>query len=156
MKITRSIRTIFIEADSSEEFDRLVNDSMKGLVDPTLQIYGLFKGAITYKEIVVEEDEKTIADLFEEAGCGAKCGECPFFNKPTDGRVKYVVCGKRRVSEKSRACDDYYLGRRANVSAFRTETEGTGLERRGSRRMSEGIASGSLQQETRTNESLTA
>ena len=156
MKITRSIRTIFIEADSSEEFDRLVNDSMKGLVDPTLQIYGLYKGAITYKEIVVEEDEKTIADLFEEAGCGAKCGECPFFQKPTDGRVKYVVCGKRRVSEKSRACDDYYLGRRANVSAFRTEVEGNGLERRGSRRMSEDIAPGRVQQETRTDEDLSA
>lgn len=156
MKITRSIRTIFIEADSSEEFDKLVNDSMKGLVDPTLQIYGLYKGAITYKEIVVEEDEKTIADLFEEAGCGAKCGECPFFQKPTDGRKKWVVCGKRRVSEKSRACDDYYLGRRANVSTFRREAEGTGMERCGSRRVSEGIASSSLQQETRTNESLTA
>lgn len=156
MKIIRQRKTIFIEADSSAEFDQLVNESMKGLVDPQLQIYGLYKGAITYMSIEYEEDEKTIADLFEEAGCGAKCGECPFFQKPTDGRVKYVVCGKRRVSEKSRACDDYYLGRRANVSTFRRETEGTGMERCGSRRVPEGVSAGSLQQETRTNESLTA
>lgn len=156
MKITRSTKTIFIEAESSAEFDQLVNESMKGLVDPQLQIYGLYKGAITYMSIEYEEDEKTIADLFEEAGCGAKCGDCPFFKKPTDGRVKYVVCGKRRVSAKSRACDDYYLGRRANVSAFRREDEGIGLERRGSCGMSESVSASSLQQETRTDESIPA
>lgn len=156
MKITRSTKTIFIEAESSAEFDQLVNESMKGLVDPQLQIYGLYKGAIAYRSIEIEDDEKTIADLFEEAGCGAKCGDCPFFKKPTDGRIKHVVCGKRRVTEKSRACDDYYLGRRGNVSAFRREDEGTGLERRGLGGVSESVASGSVQQETRTDESIPA
>jgi len=156
MKIIRQKKTIFIEAESSAEFDQLVNESMKGLVDPQLQIYGLYKGAITYMSIEYEEDEKTIADLFEEAGCGAKCGDCPFYKKPTDGRKKWTVCGKRRVNEKSKACDDYYLGRRGNVSAFRREDEGTGLERRGSGGMSEGVSTGGLQQETRTDESIPA
>lgn len=117
MKITRSKRTIFIEATTSEEFDRMLNESLIGLVDATVQIYGLYKGAILYTEIVVEDEQKTIADMFEAAGCGKKCGDCPFYQKPADGRVKYTVCGKRRIYEGSRACDDYYLGRRTNAKA---------------------------------------
>ena len=118
MKIVKSTKTIFIKADSSEEFDQIVNDSMKGLIDPQLQIYGLYEGAITYQDIAVEDEEqKTIADLFEEAGCGAKCGECPFYEKPEDGRKKWTVCGNRKVNEESRACNEFYLGRRENAKA---------------------------------------
>lgn len=153
MKIVKSTKTIFIKADSSEEFDQIVNDSMKGLIDPQLQIYGLYEGAITYQDIAVEDEEqKTIADLFEEAGCGAKCGECPFYQKPTDGRVKYTVCGSRKVSAGSRACDDYYLGRRGNVSAFRREDEGTRMGRRATGGLPGGVVADSVQQASRQDE----
>lgn len=117
MKITREKRTIFIEAEDQWTFDRQLNENLKGKVDASVQIYGLFKGAILYTEMIVEEDEPTIADLFERAGCGAYCKECPNYQKPTDGRVKYTVCHNRKISEESRACDDYYLGRRANAKA---------------------------------------
>ena len=109
----KETRIKYIEAMSSEEFERKMNDALKGLCEPTIQIYGKYEGAIIYTEHIYEE-EKTIADLFEEAGCGATCGECPMFTKPTDGRVKWVVCGNgRRVSEDYRACDSYYLERRS-------------------------------------------
>lgn len=117
MKITRRKKTIFIKATSSEEFDRMLNESLIGLVDADVQIYGLYEGAILCTEIVVEDDRKTIADMFEEAGCGKTCGDCPFYERPKDGRFKYTVCGKRKISEGSRACDDYYLGRRTNAKA---------------------------------------
>ena len=119
----KETRIKYIEAMSSEEFERKMNDALKGLSEPTIQIYGKYEGAIIYTEHIYEE-EKTIADLFEEAGCGATCGECPMFTKPTDGRVKYVVCGNgRRVSEDYRACDSYYLERRRNVPEVRRGNE---------------------------------
>lgn len=117
MKIIREKRTIFIEAEDQWAFDRKLNECLKDKMDAQVQIYGLFKGAILYTEMIVEEDEPTIAELFEKAGCGASCGDCPMYEKPTDGRVKWTICGRRRINESSRACDDYYLGRRKNAKA---------------------------------------
>lgn len=119
----KETRIKYIEAMSSEEFERKMNDALKGLCEPKIQIYGKYEGAIIYTEHIYEE-EKTIADLFEEAGCGAFCGECPMFTKPTDGRVKWVVCGMgRKVTEEYKACDSYYLERRKNVPEIRGGTE---------------------------------
>ena len=117
MKIIRQKRSIFIEAEDQKTFDNKLNECLKGKMDAQVQIYGLFKAAILYTEIEVEEDELTIAELFEKAGCGAFCGDCPNFIKPTDGRVKYTICGNRRINEGSRACDDYYLEGRKNAKA---------------------------------------
>lgn len=117
MKITREKKTIWVEAMNKWDFDAQLNESMEGLIDATVQVYGLYQAAILYTEITVQDEDKTIADLFEEAGCGARCGECPFYAKPTDKRIKWSVCGKRKINEGSRACDDYYLGRRKNAKA---------------------------------------
>ena len=115
--VTITRKTIFIEAEDQLSFEEALNKNTRGLVDATVQIYGLFKCAILYTEIGYEDDEKTIADLFEEAGCGATCGECPYYKKPTDKRVKYIHCKGRKIGEDSRACDDYYLERRENAKA---------------------------------------
>lgn len=119
----KETRIKYIEAMSSEEFERKMNDALKGLCEPTIQIYGKYEGAIIYTEHIYE-DEKTIADLFEEAGCGATCGECPMFTKPTDGRVKWVICEHgKRVKGDYKACDSYYLERRKNVPEVRGGNE---------------------------------
>lgn len=117
MKITREKRTEFVKAEDQTTFEKKLNECLKGKVDAQVQIYGLYEGAVLYTEMVVEEDEPTLADLFEKAGCGAKCGDCPNFKKPTDGRIKWTVCGGRKVNEQSRACDAFYLGRRENAKA---------------------------------------
>ena len=117
MKITRTRKSIFIEAESQKEFDRLMNEALEGLIDATVQIYGLYKGAVLYTDIEAEEEQKTIAEMFEEAGLGKCCGDCPFYNAPEDGRVKWTACGDRRINKNSRACDGYYLGRRINAKA---------------------------------------
>lgn len=114
--IRKSKRTIFIEATTNEEFEKALNEALKGLNDPKVQIFGKYQCAILFNELIYEEDHKTIADLFEEAGCGATCGDCPFYQEPTDKRKKYTVCNNRRIKEDSRACDSYYLGRRSDVS----------------------------------------
>lgn len=125
----REKRTKFIEANSGKELETLMNDSLKGLVNAQVQIFGKYEACIIYDEIIYEE-EKTIADFFEEAGCGANCSECPYFTEPTDGRVKWTVCEKahRRITKDSKACDSYYLERRRNVPETGRENERAGME----------------------------
>ena len=111
MKVTREKRTIFIKEQTNADFDRRLNESLKDLVNPEVQIYGMFECAILYDEITYEEEQKTIADLFEEAGCGKKCADCPFFEKSEDQRRKWHKCTlkDRKTRADSRACDSYYL-----------------------------------------------
>ena len=117
MKIIRQKKSVFIEAEDQKSFDKELNECLRGKMDATVQVYGLFKAAILYTELEVEEDELTLAEMFEKAGCGAICGDCPNYTKPADGRVKYTVCGNRKINEESRACDTFYLGRRKNAKA---------------------------------------
>lgn len=117
MKIIRQKKSVFIEATNQWDFDKELNECLRGKIEATVQVYGLFKAAILYTELEIEEDEPTIAEMFEKAGCGAKCGECPFYESPEDGRKKWTVCSGRKVNENSRACDAYYLGRRNNAKA---------------------------------------
>lgn len=141
-------RMIFIEAATGKEFEEKMNDTLKGLPDPEVQIFGKFEGCIIYTEHIYEE-EKTIAQLFEEAGCGAKCEDCPYYERPTDGRVKWTVCHGRKVKADSRACDSYYLERRNNVSVIGRKTEGAGLEDRGHGCSVEDITMEGISQEER-------
>ena len=127
MKTTlkKETRTKFIEATSKEAFEREMNEALKGLSDPKIQVYGKYAGAIIYTEHLYEEDQRTVADFFEEAGCGASCSECSHFQQPKDGRVKWIICehAHRRVSGRTNACDFYYLERRNNVPETGTTNE---------------------------------
>lgn len=58
----KETRIKYIEAMSSEEFERKMNDALKGLCEPKIQIYGKYEGAIIYTEHIYEE-EKTIEYL---------------------------------------------------------------------------------------------
>ena len=148
-------RMIFIEATTWQEFEMKMNEALKGLPEPDVQIYGKYEGAIIYTEHIYEE-EKSIADLFEEAGCGATCSECPYYTPSTDGRVKWTVCGSRKVKADSRACDSYYLERRNNVPEVRSETERDELAHRRLSGMPQDIVVASIPQTQRHYTVLTA
>lgn len=154
----REKRTLFIEAKSGKELEALMNESLKGLVNAQVQIFGKYEACIVYDEIICEEEEKTIADLFEEAGCGAKCSECPHYAEPTDGRVKWTVCEKahRRVSKDSRACDSYYLERRKDVQQTGRTDERERVEHRPPCRVHEVFVVEGIPQEKRRHRVLTA
>ena len=53
---------------------------------------------------------ETVADEFDLAGERHTCGECPFWQHPTDGRVKYTRCEITPGihSAKSPCCDRFY------------------------------------------------
>ena len=154
MKVIREKKSIFIEAETNEEFERKINESLNGLVTPDVQVYGLYKAAILYDEVTYEDEEKTITELFEEAGCGAKCSECPYFEKPTDGRKKWYKCtrGNRKVKEDSRACESYYLRKegKREIPKSKTGNESAQMESAGHRKLSRHIRTGILQQTEQT------
>lgn len=117
--ITKQKRTIFIEASSGQDFDKKINEALKGLPNPEIQIYGKYKGVIIYTEYTCEEDQAE--------KCTAKCGECPFYRPSTDGRVKWIICDKanRRVSANTDVCSLYPDERRDEiVPEIRTEVKG--------------------------------
>jgi len=149
-------RLIYIEAATGKDFEEKMNKALKGLPDPEVQIYGKFEGVIIYTEHIYEEEEKSIAQMFEEAGCGATCQECPYYTKPTDGRVKWTVCHGRKVKGSSKACDSYYLGRRKNVSKTGREAKGAGLEDGGHGSLTEDLTVESIPQTERRHSVLTA
>lgn len=152
----REKRTLFIDAPNGNELERKLNESLKGLPNADVQVIGKYEACIIYDEFIFETEEKTIADLFEEAGCGAKCSECPHFIKPTDGRRKWTVCGNRRVSEDSRACDSYYLERRKNVSETGRTDEVKRMGHRTPRRLHKVNMVEGIPQEKRGHRVLTA
>lgn len=142
-------RTKFIKASTGREFEAVMNESLKGLMNPQVEIFGKYEGCIIYEEFVYVEEEKSIADLFEEAGCGATCSECPLYKESKDGRVKWTVCEQehRRINKESRACDSFYLGRRKDVPSIGEEAEGKELEDHGLGRMPQDLSMEGLLQE---------
>lgn len=113
MKIIKNKRSIFIEAENNDEFERKLNESLKGLMNAEVQIYGLYQAAILYEEVSVEEEVKTIAEMFESIGNGAMCSECPHFRESEDKRRRWHNCGldNKKVRKDTKACDIYYLER---------------------------------------------
>lgn len=111
-------KTVFIEALNNEDFDERLNQELKGKVNATVQVYGMFKAAIMWDEILIDEE------LLEEAFEGT-CGECPYYEKPADGRKKYFICKRvnRKVTESSMICSAYDQERKEGGSDL-PETKG--------------------------------
>ena len=53
---------------------------------------------------------ETIADEFELDGEKHHCIECPYFIRPTDGRIKYTKCSltEKRTTSSRGCCDAFY------------------------------------------------
>lgn len=103
-----------VSASCAEDFDRMLNKALtefgtKGVryelkLAPELG----FTAFIVYKESF--RIPETIADEFELGGETHRCVECPFYVRPTDGRVKLTRCsvtpGLHRKD--SYCCDAFY------------------------------------------------
>ena len=98
-----------IVADTAEEFDLKMNAVLDAAFDPEI-IYkqGEKFCAIVKMPRVIEH--KCISEIYEERGEGHLCGECIYFDKPTDRRIKYTKCTHRShtVCYGDRACNLFY------------------------------------------------
>ena len=103
-----------VSANNADEFDakldRVLNEFKKKGIKYTLEIAPQlgFTVFIRYEEKY--QVAETLADEFELGGETHRCIECPYFIRPTDGRVKCSRCditpGIHRAD--SWCCDAFY------------------------------------------------
>ena len=114
MLIQKSELVKTISANNAEDFDTKLNSKLQELgrkgIQYTLELAPQlgFTAFIRYKETF--HVPETIADEFELGGETHRCIECPFYVRPTDGRVKYTRCSVTPGlhSRDSYCCDAFY------------------------------------------------
>jgi len=113
-----------IVADTAEEFDLKMNAVLDAAFDPEI-IYkqGEKFCAIVKMPRVIEH--KCISEIYEERGEGHLCGECIYFDKPKDKRIKYTRCThcKAEVYYGRRACEMFYELLEAGETVLRGQEE---------------------------------
>lgn len=109
----KSTKVKTIMSNDAFDFDSRLNGFIKQLdakgipyevqVNPTAGLLAF----VTYKETIrVAED---IREEYELAGERHFCGECPFYVRPTDGRVKNTRCVNGHLTSKgSPCCEEFY------------------------------------------------
>ena len=94
LRISERIKTVSAEnaSDFDNELDKVLEDFQKQGISYKLELAPQlgFTAFIRYeKKYQIAE---TLADEFQLGGETHKCIECPYFIRPTDGRVKYTRC----------------------------------------------------------------
>lgn len=108
--LTRETKHIeIVVAESAEQFKHDLNKLFLSLaergVNYELQT-DISKGFIAYVIYTESADiPETIGEQFEAGGEKHVCIECPFFERPTDGRRKYTRCPVNNcIAYKDKAC----------------------------------------------------
>lgn len=121
MKYIHGTRVKVIEASSGFDFESRLNSTLldfdeKGVsYDLQLDLKAGFKAYIIYE--TTQAIPETLADRHELESDIHYCSECPYYERPYDGRVKYTKCwmaGERTFAEK-RACDIFYKNAEAGL-----------------------------------------
>ena len=113
----RYIRQYFqqtVQAETSAEFDALVNDIYKkaalGGKDPEIHFFDTRGFCATVKYFMSTEIPETISEEYQLKGIRCNCSDCPLYFPSEDKRVKYVRCDhvSHRVDAETNACDYFY------------------------------------------------
>ena len=103
-----------ISSSNAEDFDERLNKALTDFGNKGIR-YELrlapelgFTAFIVYKEAFMIPE--TVADEFELGGETHRCIECPFYVRPTDGRVKWTRCEitPGLHSRDSYCCEEFY------------------------------------------------
>ena len=103
-----------IQTNDAFEFESKLNGFLKSLDAQDIQYEvqtnptaGLLAFVVYKERIDIPEDTK---EEYEMAGEKHICIECPFYVRPTDGRVKNTRCSlcNRLVSRETACCDEFY------------------------------------------------
>ena len=114
MQYTNGKRVRIIAAAGAEEFQEKLNKELEALDKSKAKYELTFNREVGYCAYLVIEKvnliPETVADEFELAGESHNCLECPFWQHPTKGNVKYTRCEitPGLHGAKSPACDRFY------------------------------------------------
>lgn len=138
----REKRVKLIKGADLNDLERIINDR---LADGG-ELISIDLASLTcamYTTEIIGDIQKTALDELEDAIGRHSCGECPFFEKPTDGRKKWTICEQgHRVTKDSRCCATYYQMRKEearDISKDQREDAGVRCEGRGCSGVAEGI-----------------
>ena len=94
-----------IETTSAQEFDEKVNQAVMEHAADNVEVIRRLDVSGKHCAYVVWEEEvkkpENARDRLSIKGIKVSCGDCPFFELPSDKRIKYVKC-QRGVT--TRAC----------------------------------------------------
>ena len=111
-RITQKYKVI--SSTDAFEFESRLNGFLQGLDAQGIQYEvqtnptaGLLAFVIYKERVNIPEDTK---EEYEMAGERHYCIECPFYDRPTDGRIKYTRCklSNKLTRRDSSCCDDFY------------------------------------------------
>ena len=115
MRTKRRMRSVSIQAETAEEFDRRFSEATREIDEEdaqvTIDLREEFRASIIYWE--TEEIRDTVADEFRAEGFRFTCRQCPLRETPGDKRKKYVRCiyselGQTHLDHE--ACEIFYRG----------------------------------------------
>lgn len=114
MIYTSGKRTRIIVASTAEEFERKLNKELEELERKRTKYELQFNHAMGFCAYIVAEFSReipeNIAEEFQIAGERHTCLECPYWQHPTKGNVKYTRCEKTPGihGAQSPCCDAFY------------------------------------------------
>ena len=104
-----------IQTRDAEEFDARCNDASRTYSNKDVKVTRMFDAELGFIAFVTWTEREAIPenakDRAELRGERYVCGECPYYVRPTDGRVKNTDCsydGSRVWFDKC-ACETLYL-----------------------------------------------
>lgn len=114
MRTTTQTRVKVIAASGPDEFEEKLNAVLEELGEQgashelTFNLNVGFCAYITYT--VTKRTPTTAREIMEEKGQRLTCRECPHYQIPMQGNVKYTYCGicDGRVKGTTDACDWFY------------------------------------------------
>ena len=111
MRTDKKLRVKVVREDNAEDFERKLNVILENVEDPEIEWNKSmgFCAYVTYteKEKVIED----IKDVFHNEGVHWHCRNCPYVERTTDKRKKWVCCKIKTTGMThldSEACDFLY------------------------------------------------
>lgn len=122
-------RVQIIAAGGAEEFEKRLNQALRRLDEARTKYELQFNPNMGFCAYLVIDSEvqipETTADEFELVGERHKCRECPHWQHPKDGRVKYTRCPVTPGihGAESPCCETFYEKLLAGEITLEEETE---------------------------------
>ena len=114
MTFRKGQRVEIIDGISAGDFQEKLNRKLEELDIRGIKYDMQLSPQTGFLAYIVYENEtrivETIKDEFEIRGEKHTCIECPYFVRPTDGRIKYTRCGAGQgiCKRDSACCEQFY------------------------------------------------
>ena len=101
-----------IKETEPDEFERKYAEYSDKATEPIITFSdGYFIAVITWDDVIIEDEPRTVKDEFNDAGIRYVCGQCPYLEVSGDKRRKYHPCKYHELgtaNAEHEACEYFY------------------------------------------------